>query len=290
MLFLPVLGMNALLLVALAAAMPVQPTNLSKQVAALASQRDPARLEAAAVAVASSGDAAAIHKLATHLGTRSFLRRLDPGKQGQSDGDRRMRVFAALRDHPNAATEVLCVSLAHNAEFLLLPEGLNLLLNALGAVQPTSQEGAAIFRETSHSDYFGVNGPILARNASPLALAVLEELMADQSIDPEDRVDTAHRSLLPVRTNPAVVERCARLTASHQVDARVRMGIVETLFDYQARRWFGVAMHQPVPPPWSSATEAGRNALRSLGERLLSQPGIPANLRVQIQKTLTELR
>jgi hypothetical protein len=82
---------------------------------------------------------------------------------------------------------------------------------------------------------------------------------------------------------------CSRLTASHLVDTRVQMTIVETLFDYQARRWFGVAMNQPVPPPWSSATEAGRNALTSLGQRLLSEPDVPANLRAQIQKTLAEL-
>ena len=190
-----------------------------------------------------------------------------------------MRVFAALRERPNAATEALCISLAHNADFSPLPEGLNLLLNALGAVQPTSKEGAAIFRETSHSGYFGVNAPIVARNANPLALAVLEELMSDQSIAPDDRVDAAHRSLLPVRTNPDVVEMCGRLTASRLVDGRVRMAVVETLFDYQARQWFGVAMNQPVAPPWSSATEAGRNALTSLGKRLLSEPDVPANLR-----------
>jgi hypothetical protein len=276
-------------LVAFATCLAVPPTKVSKQVAALATQRDPSRLEAAAVAVARSGDVEAIHKLATHLGTRSFLRRLDPGKGDESDIDRLLHVFAALTEHPNAATEALCISLAHNAEFVSLPERLNPLLNALGAVRPTSQEGVAIFRETSHSDYFGVNGPVLARNASPRALAVLEELMSDQSIDSEDRVDVAHRSLLPVRTNPAVVEMCARLTASTLVESRVRMAIVETLFDYQARRWFGVAMNQPVPPPWSSATEAGRNALTSLGKQLLSQPDVPANLRAQIQKTLTEL-
>jgi len=275
---------------ALATCLAAQPANVSKQVAALATERDPARLEAAAVAVASSGDVAAIHKLATHLGTRSFLRRLDPVKKGQWDRDRRMQIFAALRDHPNAATEALCIYLVHNPEFSSLPGGLNSLLSALGAVQPTSKEGAAIFLETSRSDYFEVNGPILAQNASPRALAVLEELMSDQTIDPEVRADVAHRSLLPVRTNPAVVEMCARLTASQRVDTRVRIAIVETLFDYQARRWFGVRMYQPVPPPWSSATEAGRNALTSLGKQLLSQPDVPAELRAQIQKTLTELR
>jgi hypothetical protein len=276
-------------LVAFATCLALQPTKLSKEVAALTTQRDPARLEAAGLAVASSGNAEAIQKLATHLGTRFFLRRLDPGKDGQSDIDRLVHVFATLTDHPNAATEALCVSLARNAEFVSVPERLNPLLNALAAVRPMSKEGAAIFRESSHSGYFGVSGPLLARNASPLALAVLEELMSDESLDPQDRVDVAHRSVLPVRTNPAVVEICARVTASRLVASEVRMALVETLFDYQPRQWFGVAMNQPSPPPWSSANEPARNALKSLGKQLLGQSDVPTNLRAEIQKTLAQL-
>ena len=42
----------------------LQATTLSRQVASLDSQRDPARLEAAAVAIVGSGNAKAIQKLA----------------------------------------------------------------------------------------------------------------------------------------------------------------------------------------------------------------------------------
>jgi hypothetical protein len=276
-------------LVALLTSLAAQPASLSRQVASLATERDPARLEATSVAVASSGNPQAIQRLAAHLGTRSFLQRLDPGKKGQSDIDRLMHVFAALAAHPNAATEELCVGLARNAEFLSLPARLNLLLNALAAVRPTSSGAAAIFRESSHSGCFDVNGPVLAHNASPLALAVLEELMSDETLDVQNRVDVAHRSLLPARTNPAVIEMCARVTASRSVASSVRMAIAESLFDYQPRQWFGVAMHQPTPPPWSSADQTARAALKSLGMRLLAQPDIPANLREAIQNTLAQL-
>jgi hypothetical protein len=187
------------------------------------------------------------------------------------------------------AVAALCVSLARNREFVSIPERLNPLLNALAAVQPMSKEGAAIFRESSHSGYFAVNGPLLARNASPPALAVLEELMSDESLDPQDRVDVARRSLLPVRTSAAVVELCARVTASRLVAGPVRLAIVETLFDYQPRQWFGVAMNQPAPPPWSSATEPARTALKSLGKQLLGRSDVPANLHAEIRKTLAQL-
>ena len=274
---------------ALATCLALQPTNLSKQVASLDTQRDPARLEAAAAAIAGSGDAEAIQKLATHLGQSHFLRRLDPGRNDQSDIDRLVHVFRVLTDHPSAATEVLCVGLARNAEFTSRPERLNLLLNALAAVRPMSNEAAAIFRETSRSAYLGVNGPLLARNASPVALKVLEELLSDGSLPTEQRLDLAHRSLLPVRTSSAIVSMCARVTVSRAISIEVRTAIAETLFDYQPRQWFGVAMNQPTPPSWKNASEPTLNALRTLGRTLLSQPGVPENLRNAIVKTLDQL-
>ncbi|HEX7505627.1 MAG TPA: hypothetical protein VF550_02570 [Polyangia bacterium] len=276
---------------ALATCLALQPTtpNLSRQVASLDSQRDPARLEAAAVAIVGSGNARAIQKLAAYLGQRSFLRRLDSGQHGESDIDRLLHVFRALVDHPNATTEALCVALAQNAEFTSMPERLNLLLNALAAVQPMSKEAAAIFRETSRSGYLGVNGPLLARNASPVALKVLEELFLDERLDAQDRIDVAHRGLLSMRTDPAVVAMCARVAVSPLVSSRVRTAIAETLFDYQPKPWFGVAMNQPTPPEWKSANEPARNALRSLGKTLLSQPDVANNLRTAILNTLAQL-
>jgi hypothetical protein len=262
-------------LLAIATCLMAQTTNLSRQVAALDSQRNPVRLEAAAVAIVASEDAMAIHKLASHLGQGSFLRRLEPDRRGQPDGEHLLPIFRALAEHPSAASEALCVGLARNPEFTSVPARLNPLLNALAAVRPTSAEAATIFRETSHSGYAGVNGPLLARNGSPNALAVLEEIFADEGLGVETRVDLAHRSLLTVRTKAAVVAMCARLLTRRLDSSRVRLAIAESLFDYQPRAWFGVAMDQPVPPDWKLADEPARAALRSLGNTLLGQADVP---------------
>lgn len=277
-------------LVAFATFLMAQTTNLSGHVAALDSQRDPARLEAAAAAIVASGDARAIHKLATRLGQRSFLRRLDPGQPEQSEGEHLLRIFRVLSEHPNAATEALCVGLARNAEFVSVSWRLNPLLYALAAVRPTSAEAAAIFRETSRSGYLGVNGPLLARNASPNALVVLEEILADERQEVDQRVEVAHRSLLPARTDAAVVAMCARLLARGLDSSRVRLAIAESLFDYQPKPWFGVAMNQPTPADWNLADEPARTALRSLGNTLLVQADVPASLRAAIQTTLAKLQ
>ena len=150
-------------------------------------------------------------------------------------------------------------------------------------MRPTSAQAATAFRETSHSGYVGVNGPLLARNGSPNALAVLEEIFADEGLDVDERIDVAHRSLLAVRTNAAVVKMCARLLAR-------RLAIAESLFDYQPKPWFGVAMDQPIPPDWKLADEPARAALRSLGNTLLGQADVPAGLRVAIRTTLEKLQ
>ena len=282
--------MNQGCLVALAMCLMAQTTNLSGHVAALDSQRSPARLEAAATAIAASGDARAIHKLATRLGQSSFLRRLDPGQPEQSGGEHLLRIFSTLTEHPNAATEALCVSLARNAEFVSVSWRLNPLLNALAAVRPTSAEAAAIFREASHSGYVEVNGPLLARNASPNALAVLEAIFADESLDADERIEVAHQSLLAARTDAAVVAMCARILARRLDSSRVRLAIAESLFDYQPKRWFGVAMNQPIPPDWRLADEPARAALKSLGNTLLGQADVPASLRTAIRTTLEKLQ
>lgn len=281
--------MNQGCLVALTMCLMAQATNLSAHVAALDSQRDPAHLEAAATSIVKSGDAKAIQKLAIRLGQRSFLRRLDPGQPEQSDGEHLLRIFFMLTEHPNAATEALCVGLARNAEFVSVSWHLNPLLNALAAVRPTSAEAAVIFRETSHSGYVEVNGPLLARNASPNALAVLEAILADERLDVDERIEVAHRSLLAVRTDAAVVEMCARVLARRLDSSRVRLAIAESLFDYQPKPWFGVAMNQPTPPDWKLADEPVRAALRSLGGTLLGQADVPASLRAAIRTTLAKL-
>jgi hypothetical protein len=268
----------------------LQMMSLDKPIAALDSENEPARLEAASVAIATSGNAEAIARLAKHLGQGAFLRRLDPEQDGQPVVDHIYNVFRALADHPNAATEALCLALSRAPDFTALSDRMNLLLNALAAVRPMSKEAAAIFRETSRSEYLGVNGPLLARNASPLALAVLEDLLLEETLAAEDRVDMAHHSLLPMRTHSDVVGMCARVALSRTVAPEVREAVTETLFDYQPRAWFGVSRNQPRPPTWKSASPQTRRALQTLGRPLLSQPEVSVHLRKAIAGTLAQLR
>ncbi|HEV8120699.1 MAG TPA: hypothetical protein VGQ67_06870 [Candidatus Polarisedimenticolia bacterium] len=257
--------------------------------AVLERERDPARLEAAAIAVARSNDPAAIGDLAKRLGERSFLDWLDPPRASGPQVIRLGRVFRALAQHPSAASASLCIGLAPNPDFTAVPARLNFLLNALAAVRPTSEEAANIFRSTSRTDYLEVNGPLLAANASPNALKVLAELLADDSLDAARRVSVAHWGLLPNRTKPALVEMSARLLSGGSMSREVQVAVVESLYDYQPRRWFGVTSGQPKRPSWSSAPPRTKDLLRSLATKLLSRPDLTPELRSAIQQTLEQL-
>jgi hypothetical protein len=260
------------------------------ELAVLDRERDPARLEAAAISIASSQDAADIAGLAKRFGDPGFLRRLDPPRVSGFSVVHLGRVFEALAEHPSPAVESLCISLAQDRDFTAVPARLNYLLNALAAVRPLSEAAANVFRTTGRAGYVEVNGPLLARNASPRAIEVLGELLGDESLDAAQRVSMAHWALLPARINAGVVAMCARLLAKRGVSHKVEIAILESLYDYQPRQWFGVNLGQPQPPSWQSAPAATREQLRSLGTTALAWPDLPVETRQAIQNTLLELR
>lgn len=259
---------------------------LSAQVNSLDRERNPSKLAVAAVAIVQSGDNQKIASLAAHLGQQSFLGRLDP--PGATTGLE--SIFRAIEEHPSEAGERLCVDLAANPDFGALPARMNFLLNALAAVRPMSAAGAEVFRKTARSGFLEVDGPLLAANGSPRAVEVLEEILADKTLDPDQRVSTSHWSIVPHRTDGPIVAMCARLLDRGRLSPEVAAAVAESLFDYRPKEWFGVRINQPSPPAWSLAGVAAKDAARQLGDRLLARPGLPDLLRAVIERTLAELR
>jgi hypothetical protein len=251
--------------------------------------RDAEGLERAAVSTAVSGDPTRLAVLARLLGERSYLARLDPMHDSEIPVVRLARVFRALAEHPSQATASLCVSLGRSPDFTAAPARLNLLLNALAAVRPMSQESADLFRSTNVSGFFEVNAPLLAKNASPRALEILSEMLSDQGVDLMQRVSIAHWALLPTRTDVRVVTMSSGILEKQTLPHEVRIAILESLYDYQPRRWFGLDAAQPAAPSWETSSRATRTALRLLGKAMLRREDLPDELRTAIQKTLDGL-
>jgi len=232
---------------------PMLPEELEGHMSILTESRDRDALVRSATVLAASEDSSALFALAGPLSEREFLARLDDVLDPVSTMDNLMVVFRALAQHPTPATGRLCELLYAEPDFRENPSRINLLLVTLASVRPTTQEGAEVFRTSNREGYAGVNGPLLVQNESPMALQVFEELIAEDWLDVEKKVDLLHRSVLPKRTSLPVVKTCAQLL-TRDLPSEVTDGIVETLFDYQSRRWFGPVRNPPKPLPWEQAT------------------------------------
>jgi hypothetical protein len=195
------------------------------------------------------------------------------------------QVFDALERNSTRHTAELCVDLAAEPDFIAEPVRLNSLLPALAAVQPMSDGAAEIFRRTSDEGFFHLNAPLLVQNGSPLALAVFEEIMESSSQDAANRVDAIHRSILPYRTHIAILRMCSRLLQK-DLEPQVEAGLIETLFDYQERKWFGNARRPPRPPSWGSASTEELRVVVELGSRLQERTNLPIALREAIRSTV----
>lgn len=262
---------------------------IDRHLAVLESSQDQELVESSALALASSGKPAALVVLWRFLPKVGFLGRLDELSDPQSNTTGLSHVLKAMEDNPTEVTGRICETLAHNAEFLSDPDRKLFLLPALAAVRPMTVPAEAIFRAANDEGYFNLNGPLLAANASPRALALFEDMITNPSVSAANCVDMLHKSVLAHRTEAAVVAACLRLLAGG-LNPEIEAGVVESLYDYREKKWFGPARGAPVPPPWHQAETA---VLRSLVEAAkgLRGPGrFSDDLQDAIEGTTLEIR
>lgn len=246
---------------------PMPPGELQRHTAILDRSRNRDEIAASARALAASGDDAAVSVLGRHLRSAGFLDRLDDTSNPGTDIENLAFVFTELTLHPSPASGMLCELLYAEPDFAAIPVRLNFLLTALAAVVPTTERGAQVFRQSSAEGFAEVNGPLLIRNESPLALQVFEEIIAGNWVQPPVKVEILHRSVLPKRTHMPVLRACVRLLENSLAN-EVRDGIIETLYDNQSQRWFGPVRQPPKPPPWESASTEVLREFVMLSERL----------------------
>jgi hypothetical protein len=73
-------------------------------------------------------------------------------------------------------------------------------------------------------------------------------------------------------------------------ESAVHSGLVETLFDYQEREWFGVARFAPTPPPWSGAETGVLQSYLQLGHELAQGGRLSPESAAAVGRTLQEIR
>jgi hypothetical protein len=240
-------------------------------------------LEAAAVALAQGDDPRFLDALAPFLGDPSFLARLDDLSDPQTKLAHLRKVMSVLAKAPSPEVEAIGLSLADNEAFLAEEDRRLLILTTLAAVRPMSEAGSAVFEMANALGYFAINAPLLVKNGSPRALALFEEMMKDREVPADRRVDCLHTAVLPHRTDLPVLQMLDRLLSA-RLEPPVATGVIESLFDYRAREWFG--HHPPLPPPLRSAPREVLEFYLQLGRKALEQPGLNPRLRTVVEGVL----
>lgn len=262
--------------------------DIDRHLAVLESSRDRGEVQASAFALASSGNPAALVVLWRFLPEGEFLARLDDLGDPQLKISGMRQVLKAMEDNPSEVTGRICESLAWDADFLSDPDRKMFLLPALAAVRPMSGPAEAVFRSANGEGYFNFNGPLLVANGSPRALALFEDMVADASVRPADRVDMLHHAVLAHRTESPVVAACLRLLA-RGLEPEVETGVAETLYDYQEKRWFGPARGAPVPPPWNRAETTALQSLLDAAKGLRGPGRLSEDIQDAIEGSALEI-
>jgi hypothetical protein len=240
---------------------------------------------AAAIRVAAGGDTAALDRLGKLLTEPAFLARLDDTANPQLAFSNLDRVFSALAKKPSAATESLCLRVMAAETFTAKTERIFFVLPALAAVRPMSAAGAGLIAKTNAEGYYALNGPLLAANGSPRAMALLEAMLADRSGRVVDRIDMSREALVPHRTALATVRLVGALTRRPDLEPELATALAECLYDYHPE-WYGKRRSFPIAPPWKEASAEARSEAADLGRKLLARKDLPERLRAAIESAI----
>src|SRR5690606_10485646 len=249
----------------------------------------PEALEADLRRMAASEDPVELLALEQLLGDPKVLERLDPSVEGYRPMGRLLAVLDVLVEHPSPYTEALGQALLRDEVFVSVPQRTLPLYRVLAAVVPTSEANAAIFRAASAQGLHQTLAPNLAANGSPRALEVLADILRDPNLAIEERVEVAHRALVPHRTSTALLEMCTALLDAG-AEPLIELAVIESVFHDEARRWFGVAASVPVPPAWETLSPRGRQLIVGLGQTALRRRDLTPELRAAIGHALAEVQ
>jgi hypothetical protein len=257
----------------------------------LRGSRDPARLQAAAVALASSPRAGDHEALLARLRDPDFLRRLDSAAayRGSPKRLRLAAVLTALGSNPAAGARRALIALAQSPSFNASAPRADLLIQACASLRPAPPEVVRFWDAHSRPDdgFTPLTIEALVQNGSAPALALLERKLADPRHADDDKRAWMLSSVLTHRNDPALLAACGRWLA-RGLAKRLKPTLVDALFDYRPTEWFSPATVLR-PPPRAEASPAARAELRKIGAYALRAVTLGERQRRAIRETLAGL-
>ena len=234
----------------------------------LATSDDKREIERAATALAASSASSDLTLLRDHLVRADFLARLDSVRDPHSKTERFSRVVMTLGKNPaDAATEVLA-SLLKSKDVTADVDRIDKILEATASLKPLPAARATIIAGVDRHIYMLSNIRLLMDNESPNALAEAGREIVAKPAGVADAavVDMIHLTFVSRRLVVDVIRLGQALVANPNVVAPVRVGVVESFFDYQMKPWFGATRVPPQPPPWEEASDAALAELLKLAD------------------------
>jgi len=260
----------------------------SERVRTLEKSADADALEEAAKGLAASRDPEQLQRLGDFLTDAGFLARLDDLESEQFKRIRLSRVLKAVAAHPIPEVTGFCARLAKAPAFLADDDRMADLLPALAAVWPASAEGIELFKQANAQGYFSTNALLLAKNGSPPAMQLFEQMMSDRKVPAARRIDLLHRAVVGHRTSESMLASVERLLAVG-LEPEVLAGLVESVFDYQDKAWFGPARDAPRPVPWDGASDQALNHVLRIATKVRAGTRLSPEVMAAVDRTAHQI-
>jgi hypothetical protein len=254
---------------------------------------DPRELADTARLFAASPDPADQRVLEAHIGSESFLQRLDPPEAYEVFRPHQLRVAGIIRtlmDRDAEAPRQTLVNLTSNGGFRSRDLLIELLIRALAVDRPASPRTIAYWQEYLHPESVYADNVVRAifLNRSRPALELFERVMNDPEEDDLYKYAWLRDMLLSQRNDPEVLQCCERMVIAGSVDPGWHEPILEAVFDFEPS-WY-LTCRKPRPPLRILAPEPSRDSLERLGRHgLTSLELMNPELKVKIRLALKEI-
>jgi len=258
------------------------PEGIEERKRILAASTDRMELESAATQLATADDPAALEALGPFLTDAAFLERLDEVNDLSQKVLHLSQVLLALTRFASPEIVPLCLKIVNDPAFRSDPERKVFVLQALAEGGPMDAETVEVFRLANGEGYFATSASLLARNSSPLAMALLLSMMLDEGETIEYRVDLLHSALIPVRDRIPIIEFAGRLLAGN-APSEVLIAAIESIYHYRPDWRRG---HPGPPPPWRKASVEVLKYLVNMAAFLKKSVTIPEALQAPMDRTV----
>lgn len=242
--------------------------------------------------VLANGSEQQLVELQQHLFDVGTLYRLDTEEEYIAEMPEDLNVaglLQALMDRADESAQRLLVSLIGSPVWRSEDSRIELLIQALGTVQPASPDIITFWDQFSQPDDGFANLTIdtAINNGSPAAIEFVGRKLIDTRHSLEARSAWLYSSAVPHRNDDrllAVLETSLR----SQAEMELKFVIVDVIFDHRPEEWYSTHS-QVFPPPRAEMTATAHAIVMRLVELLLQSEKLPDQQRDAVEATKREI-